>query len=109
MWQKELIGGKISPAPASEDIKPGEGKIIEINGQKAGAYRDEQGTLHIVDTTCTHMGCELSWNSAEKTWDCPCHGSRFTYEGDIVEGPTVTPLKVHKDVNTIEKLLKDDF
>jgi len=71
MWQKELIGGKISPAPASEDIKPGEGKIIEINGQKAGAYRDEQGTLHIVDTTCTHMGCELSWNSAEKNLGLP--------------------------------------
>ena len=106
---KELIGGKLSIAPAKVDIKPGEGKVFEINGQKTGAYRDEQGTLHIVDTTCTHMGCELSWNSAEKTWDCPCHGSRFTYEGDIVEGPTVTPLKVHKDVNTIEKLLKDDF
>lgn len=106
---KELIGGKISPAPSDVDIKPGEGKVIEINGEKAGAYRDEQGTLHIVDTTCTHMGCELSWNSAEKTWDCPCHGSRFTYEGDIVEGPTVAPLKAHKDVNTIEKLLKDDY
>ena len=106
---KELIGGKISPAPANIDIKPSEGKVIEINGEKAGAYRDEQGTLHIVDTTCTHMGCELSWNSAEKTWDCPCHGSRFTYEGDIVEGPTVTPLKAYKDVNTIEKLIKDDF
>jgi len=106
---KELIGGKILPAPSDADIKPGEGKVIEINGKKAGAYRDEQGTLHVVDTTCTHMGCELSWNSAEKTWDCPCHGSRFTYEGDIVEGPTVSPLKVHKSVNTIEKLLKDDF
>lgn len=106
---KELIGGKISPAPSDVDIEPGEGKVIEIDGKKAGAYRDEQGTLHVVDTTCTHMGCELSWNSAEKTWDCPCHGSRFTYEGDIVEGPTVSPLKVHKSVNTIEKLLKDDF
>ena len=106
---KELIGGKISPTPSNVDLKPGEGKVIELHGQKAGAYRDEQGTLHIVDATCTHMGCELSWNSAEKTWDCPCHASRFTYEGDIVEGPTVTPLKVHKDVNTIEKLLRDDF
>lgn len=106
---KELIGGKISPTLANVDIKPGEGKVIEINSEKAGAYRDKQGTLHVVDATCTHMGCELSWNSAEKTWDCPCHGSRFTYEGDVVEGPTVSPLKVHKDVNTIEKLLRDDF
>lgn len=106
---KELIGGKITPPPKDVDIKPGEGKIIEANGHKAGAYRDEHGKLHVVDTTCTHMGCELSWNSAEKTWDCPCHGSRFTYEGEIVEGPTVKPLKVHTDVNTIEKLIKDDF
>lgn len=106
---KELIGGKLSTLPTDEDIKPGEGKIIEANGQKAGAYRDEQGTLHVVDTTCTHMGCELSWNSAEKTWDCPCHGSRFTYEGDVVENPANRPLSVHKDVNTIEKLIKDNF
>ncbi|WP_010243875.1 FAD-dependent oxidoreductase [Acetivibrio cellulolyticus] len=106
---KELIGGKITPPPANIDIKPGEGKIIEANGHKAGAYRDEKGTLHVVDTTCTHMGCELSWNSAEKTWDCPCHGSRFTYEGDIVEGPAVKPLKLHTDVNTIKKLIKEDF
>ncbi len=106
---KELIGGKISSLPIHEDIKPGEGKIIEANGQKAGAYRDEEGILHVVDTTCTHMGCELSWNSAEKTWDCPCHGSRFTYEGNVVEGPANRPLSVHNDVNTIEKLVKDNF
>lgn len=106
---KELIGGKISHAPENVDIKPGEGKVIESDGKRVGAYRDEQGTLHVVDTTCTHMGCELTWNSAEESWDCPCHGSRFTYEGDVVEGPTVNPLTVHKDVNTIEKLIKDDF
>jgi glycine/D-amino acid oxidase-like deaminating enzyme/nitrite reductase/ring-hydroxylating ferredoxin subunit len=105
----QLIEGKISPLPQSIDIKPGEGKIIEANGQRAGAYRDEQGTLHIVDTTCTHMGCELNWNSAEKSWDCPCHGSRFSYEGDVIEGPALRPLDIHKDINTIEKLIKDDF
>lgn len=105
---KELIGGKITHPPSNVDIRPGEGKIIEANGQKAGAYRDEQGTLHVVDTTCTHMGCELSWNSAEKSWDCPCHGSRFSYEGDVIEGPALRSLDLH-DVNTIEKLIKDDF
>lgn len=106
---KELISGKISSQKQDIDIQPGEGKVIEANGQRAGAYRDEQGTLHVVDTTCTHMGCELNWNSAEKSWDCPCHGSRFTYEGDVVEGPAVKPLNVHKDVNTIEKLVKEHF
>jgi len=97
------------PMADNTDIKAGEGKIINVNGQRLGAYRDQQGTLHVVDTTCTHMGCELYWNSAEKSWDCPCHGSRFTYEGDIIEGPAVTPLNVHRDVNTIEKLFKDNF
>jgi len=106
---EKLIEGKISDLPDNTEIKPGEGKIIQVNGQRAGAYRDHQGTLHVVDTTCTHMGCELYWNSAEKSWDCPCHGSRFTYEGDIIEGPAVKPLDIHNDVNTIEKLLKDNF
>lgn len=105
----ELIEGKVEMPPENEEIKPGEGKIINANGQRAGAYRDKQGTLHVVDTTCTHMGCELHWNSAEKSWDCPCHGSRFTYEGDVIEGPALRPLDRHNDVNTIEKLLKDDF
>lgn len=102
-----LIEGKLYPVPNKVDIKPNEGKIIEANGQRAGAFRDEQETLHIVNTTCTHMGCEINWNSAEKSWDCPCHGSRFTYEGDIIEGPAVKPLDIYNDVNTIEKLIKE--
>lgn len=106
---EQLIDGKISSLPKEVKIAPGEGKIIEANGQRAGAYRDEKGKLHIVDTTCTHMGCELNWNSAEKTWDCPCHGSRFSYEGDVIEGPAVRPLDIHKEVNTIKKLLTDNF
>lgn len=106
---KNLIGGKFAPLPQEVDIKPSEGKIIEVNGQRAGAYRDSQGKLHVVNTTCTHMGCELNWNSAETSWDCPCHGSRFTYEGDIIEGPAVHPLDMQKDVNTIAKLLTEDF
>jgi len=106
---EQLIEGKISPIPHDVDIKVGEGKIIKANGQRSGAYRDEQGTLHVVDTTCTHMGCELNWNSAEKSWDCPCHGSRFSYEGNVIEGPALRPLSIHNGVNTIEKLVKDDF
>ncbi|MCB2290758.1 FAD-dependent oxidoreductase [Clostridium sp. CS001] len=88
-----LIVGKITPAPSDVDIKNGGAKVINIDGEKVGAYRDEQGQLHIVDITCTHLGCELVWNEAEKTWDCPCHGSRFSYDGDNVEGPAFKPLK----------------
>jgi glycine/D-amino acid oxidase-like deaminating enzyme/nitrite reductase/ring-hydroxylating ferredoxin subunit len=88
-----LVGGKLAPAPKDVEIKNGEAKVINMDGEKVGAYRDEQGQLHVVDITCTHLGCELVWNEAEKTWDCPCHGSRFTYEGDNVEGPAFNPLK----------------
>lgn len=90
---ENLIGGKLYPAPKNVEIKNGEAKIVNMNGEKAGAYRDDMGELHVVDITCTHMGCELVFNEAEKTWDCPCHGSRFTYDGDNVEGPAFHPLK----------------
>ncbi len=60
---------------------------------KFGGYRDENDIFHIVDTTCTHLGCELKWNPLEKSWDCPCHGSRFGIDGDILEGPATIPLK----------------
>lgn len=106
---EQLIDGKLSSIPEDIDVKPGEGKVVKMNGERVGAYRDEQGVLHLVNTTCTHMGCELNWNSAEKTWDCPCHGSRFSYKGKIVEGPAVKPLNMSNDVNTIEKLFKDDY
>ncbi|HEY4551940.1 MAG TPA: FAD-dependent oxidoreductase [Bacillaceae bacterium] len=90
----QLVSGKLeSPDKELKDIKPGEGAAVSIKGARAGAYRNEQGELFVVDTTCTHMGCEVNWNSGDRTWDCPCHGSRFTYEGDIVEGPAKTPLK----------------
>ena len=106
---KHLVKGKLSSLDKDIDIQNGEGKVLEIDGNRVGAYRDEEGKLYLVNTTCTHMGCELNWNSAERSWDCPCHGSRFSYQGEILEGPSVSPLKVGHDVNTIEKLFKDDF
>lgn len=91
---KMLVKDKIeNPSSHLTDLQEDEGKVIEFNDQRAGAYRDRQGALHIVDTTCTHMGCETRWNNAERTWDCPCHGSRFSYEGNVVEGPATKPLK----------------
>lgn len=105
----QLIDGKLSAISEDMDVKPGEGKVVKIDGKRAGVYMDEQGSLHLVNTTCTHMGCELNWNSAERSWDCPCHGSRFSYGGDIIEGPAVKPLRFSNDVNTIEKLFKDDY
>ncbi len=90
---QQFVGGKIyRPLADQEDLAHGEGRIIECNDQKVGAYRDETGQLHIVDPICPHMGCQLSWNEAERTWDCPCHGSRYTYEGEVIEGPAVHGL-----------------
>lgn len=91
---KELISGKLKGADKTADsLQPGEGGIITVDGEKIGAYRDEQGRCHFVDITCTHMGCETAWNDAERSWDCPCHGSRFSYDGKVLEGPAVQPLK----------------
>jgi glycine/D-amino acid oxidase-like deaminating enzyme/nitrite reductase/ring-hydroxylating ferredoxin subunit len=94
---KGLISGKLAPIEDNVNIGVGEGKMVDVEGNRVGAYRDEKGNLHIVDITCTHAACELKWNDAEKTWDCPCHGSRYTYEGDIVEGPT------HKTLNHLDQ------
>ncbi|RFU62419.1 FAD-dependent oxidoreductase [Peribacillus glennii] len=91
---KQLIQGKFSMVQKNpEDLGNDEAAIVKINGNKAGCYRDEDGKLHIVDSTCTHMGCEVEWNSGERTWDCPCHGSRFSINGEVLEGPAVEPLK----------------
>ncbi|MGY3836748.1 FAD-dependent oxidoreductase [Bacillus atrophaeus] len=95
---KHFIKGKLEkPDVKPEDVKTGEGKIVTVNGKRAGAYRDEKGCLHLVDTTCTHLGCEVEWNDGEHTWDCPCHGSRFKPNGEVAEGPAIKPLKQIKN------------
>ncbi|EPY2283359.1 FAD-dependent oxidoreductase [Clostridium sporogenes] len=94
---KELVKGKLQGAPNTLDLNNDEGKVVTIDGRKYGAYKDNTGNIHLVDNTCTHLGCELKWNDAEKSWDCPCHGSRFSYEGDIIEGPAVHKLNHFKE------------
>lgn len=90
---KELVAGKVDLVHRKvEDLMPDEGAAVKHLGKKAGAYRDPEGNIHLVDTTCTHMGCEVKWNEAERTWDCPCHGSRFGYDGSVIEGPATENL-----------------
>lgn len=79
------------------EIKRGEGKTIKIDGEHMAAYRDEGGRLHIVSGICTHMGCVVHWNQGEKSWDCPCHGSRFSVDGQVLEGPAYTDLPKPKE------------
>jgi Rieske Fe-S protein len=108
---KNLVGGKTEPLPKVDDtdIPAGEGRAVELSGKRAGAYRKEDGLLYLVNTTCTHMGCELNWNTAETSWDCPCHGSRFSTEGRVIEGPAVKDLDLDEDVNPVSKLLTEEF
>ena len=75
------------------DVQPGEGKILKIDGQRVACARDEKGEATLVSAVCTHMGCIVHWNSAERTWDCPCHGSRFKVDGKVLAGPAETPLE----------------
>jgi glycine/D-amino acid oxidase-like deaminating enzyme/nitrite reductase/ring-hydroxylating ferredoxin subunit len=73
-------------------VERGQGKIVERNGAKVAAYRDVTGEVTLRSAICTHMGCIVTWNAAERTWDCPCHGSRFTTTGDVISGPAEAPL-----------------
>ncbi|WP_053375662.1 FAD-dependent oxidoreductase [Paenibacillus sp. FJAT-27812] len=91
---KHLIAGKLELVHKHpEDLAVDEGSVVKLHGKRAGAYKDSEGKLFLVDTTCTHMGCEVEWNNGDRTWDCPCHGSRFSYRGEVVDGPAEEPLK----------------
>ena len=91
----DLVGDRLWPAQASsaQEVPRGEAKVVRDGVGKTGVYRDEQGGLHAVSVRCTHLGCLLRFNSAERSWDCPCHGSRFDVDGEVLEGPAVRPLE----------------
>ena len=82
------------PKAELEDIKIGEGKIIEVNNKKVGVYKDNNGEIFQVKPICTHLGCELHFNNVDKIWECPCHGSKFSYDGKSIEVPS------NKSLNT---------
>lgn len=89
-----LVGGYVSRKPKSyDDLQAGDAAILNIDGDKVAAFRDEQGQVHALSAACTHMGCLLGWNVTDRTWDCPCHGSRFALSGEVLHGPAVAPLK----------------
>jgi nitrite reductase/ring-hydroxylating ferredoxin subunit len=91
---RRFVGDRLATlrAPAASTLQPGEGSIAKLDGRRVAAYRDEHGRLHAVSPVCTHMGCQVTWNVAERSWDCPCHGSRFSPDGQVIEGPAVTAL-----------------
>jgi glycine/D-amino acid oxidase-like deaminating enzyme/nitrite reductase/ring-hydroxylating ferredoxin subunit len=76
-----------------EELAPGEGGLVNHDGDTVAGYRDDDGRLMAVSPTCTHLWCQVDWNEAERSWDCPCHGSRFAPDGTVIEGPAVTDLE----------------
>jgi Rieske Fe-S protein len=77
---------------STEEIAPGTGAVIRRGAKKIAVYKDDKGAVHMRSAVCTHLYCIVDWNSTEKTWDCPCHGSRFDPYGKVVNGPAITPL-----------------
>jgi glycine/D-amino acid oxidase-like deaminating enzyme/nitrite reductase/ring-hydroxylating ferredoxin subunit len=92
---RRFVGDRLAirSAPSLEELSRGEGNIVEVNGERVAAYRDEAGMLHTVSPYCAHLGCVVTWNTAETTWDCPCHGSRYDVDGRAIQGPTVRDLE----------------
>jgi len=90
-YLKDYIKG--ADATQLAEVPRGEGRIVEIAGDKLAVYRDDSFQLHVVSPVCTHLKCIVHWNNAERSWDCPCHGSRFSTDGEVLEGPAITPLQ----------------
>lgn len=76
-----------------DDIKNDEGKIVMFGDKKVGIYKDKKGNVYAVNPTCAHLGCELTWNNLNKTWDCPCHGSRYEFTGKVIYSPSIKNLE----------------
>jgi len=94
-FPKHLVGDRLKPAEGGtpDELAPGDGQILAIEGRKRAVFRDPSGTLHILDPVCPHLGCLVTFNPAEKSWDCPCHGSRFEGTGKVINGPASTDLE----------------
>jgi glycine/D-amino acid oxidase-like deaminating enzyme/nitrite reductase/ring-hydroxylating ferredoxin subunit len=95
---RELVGGMLRPdLSGMDELGPGEAGVFMTRHGRTAAYRDDAGNLHAVSARCTHLGCTVRWNNAEKSWDCPCHGSRFDHTGHVLNGPAVDPLELHRE------------
>jgi glycine/D-amino acid oxidase-like deaminating enzyme/nitrite reductase/ring-hydroxylating ferredoxin subunit len=90
-----FFGDRLAPPDlrSLDQLAPGEGGIVKAGGDRVAAFRDDDGVVHAVSPICTHLYCQVSFNAAERSWDCPCHGSRFATDGTVIQGPAVSPLE----------------
>jgi Rieske Fe-S protein len=90
-----FFGDRLAPPDVGslDELAPGDGGIVKVEGERLAAYRDDDGVLHAVSPICTHLYCRVGFNAAERSWDCPCHGSRFATDGTVIQGPAVDPLE----------------
>jgi len=96
LWvARHMVGDRLTPADtrSAADVPAGEARVVRSGLGKIGVYRDEAGVAHGVSLRCTHLGCLLHFNDAERSWDCPCHGSRYDIDGAVLAGPAVDPLE----------------
>jgi glycine/D-amino acid oxidase-like deaminating enzyme/nitrite reductase/ring-hydroxylating ferredoxin subunit len=93
---KEFVGKRIKKEKLSElaELAPGEGRVVSYEGESVGIYKDESGKIYAVNPVCTHVKCLVDWNNSEKTWDCPCHGARYSITGEVLTGPARHDLDV---------------
>ena len=92
-WIGDRVKGAGSSLGSTRDLAIGEGRIENRRGVTVAVARADDGTVHTLKAACTHLGCIVGFNDAERTWDCPCHGSRFTIDGQVLDGPAVKPLE----------------
>ena len=82
------------PDKTVKEVKKGTAEIVNYKGKKVGVYKNTEGKCYLVSIKCSHLGCQLKWNDDEKTWDCPCHGSRFDYKGNLIDGPAQKGISI---------------
>jgi Rieske Fe-S protein len=97
---RHFVGDRVraSHVDSVAEIAPGSGAVVRMGGEQCAVYRDADGAVHALSARCTHLGCIVHFNEAERAWECPCHGSRFGTDGAVIQGPANKPLE-RKDVD----------
>jgi glycine/D-amino acid oxidase-like deaminating enzyme/nitrite reductase/ring-hydroxylating ferredoxin subunit len=106
---KRLVGDRLRDDPGDAlELARDDGEVVEIDGERLAVSRSDDGSLLAVSAVCTHLGCIVSWNDAERSWDCPCHGSRFSAAGEVLQGPATHPLADRSDMLAAAQASGDD-